>query len=461
MNPHKYFLPYQIEWLNDNSRVKIWEKSRRIGATYVQSYEDVRDCVSGKVENVWFSSADESAGKEYIRYCERWAKLFDAAVTELGEIDVVLESEEDIKAHVIEFANGARINALSSNPKSFRSKGGKVVLDEFAHHDNAGSLWTAANPCAAWEYPTRILSTHNGQGCWFYKFVEDIKGGKLNWSLHTTSIQLAVDQGLVDKIQKKETTAEERQEWLDELHGRCNNDDLWLQEYCCVAMDESTAFLPYELISRCELADVIQPLSELTGDIYVGMDIGRTEHFTVIWVLERLGNVNYTRMVKVLPRTEFSDQLNELYRIIRHKKFIRCCMDSTGMGRPLAEAAEKEFSKSKVEGINFSGSLKEQLAYELKIHFEGKTVYIPSDPDIRDDLHSVKKFITEAGHIRFDAEATEATGHADRFWALALALHAAKNKKYPYHIATRRKRETYKMSKGYWKKIDWSKYFPS
>lgn len=31
----KYFLPYQQRWLNDNSKVKIWEKSRRIGATYV------------------------------------------------------------------------------------------------------------------------------------------------------------------------------------------------------------------------------------------------------------------------------------------------------------------------------------------------------------------------------------------------------------------------------------------
>ena len=56
---NKYFMPYQLDWLNDDSPVKIWEKSRRIGATYVQSYEDVRDCVLKKVPSVWFSSADD------------------------------------------------------------------------------------------------------------------------------------------------------------------------------------------------------------------------------------------------------------------------------------------------------------------------------------------------------------------------------------------------------------------
>ena len=59
-----YFLPYQQRWLKDKSRFKIWQKSRRIGATYCQSYEDVRDCVEGTVKKVFFSSADESAGKE-------------------------------------------------------------------------------------------------------------------------------------------------------------------------------------------------------------------------------------------------------------------------------------------------------------------------------------------------------------------------------------------------------------
>lgn len=45
-----YFLPYQQEWLADSSRMKIAEKSRRIGWTYTQAYEDVRDAAKSKDE---------------------------------------------------------------------------------------------------------------------------------------------------------------------------------------------------------------------------------------------------------------------------------------------------------------------------------------------------------------------------------------------------------------------------
>jgi hypothetical protein len=44
---------------------------------------------------------------------------------------------------------------------------------------------------------------------------------------------------------------------------------------------------------------------------------------------------------------------------------------------------------------------------------------------IRADLRSVTKQTTEAGNIRFTAERTP-DGHADRFWALALACMRAR-----------------------------------
>jgi hypothetical protein len=53
---------------------------------------------------------------------------------------------------------------------------------------------------------------------------------------------------------------------------------------------------------------------------------------------------------------------------------------------------------------------------------EDRALRIPYDPVIRADLRSVTKQTT-AGNIRFTAERTT-DGHADRFWALALAVHA-------------------------------------
>ena len=436
-----------MRWLNDNSKVKIWEKSRRIGATYVQSYEDVRDCVYKRVPAVWFSSADESAAREYIDYCEQWVKLFNCAAKSMGEL--VIDNDKDIKAYVIEFSNGTKIHALSSNPKGFRSKGGKVVLDEFAFHQNAMELWKAARPCITWGYPLRILSTHNGQNCLYYKFIDQVQKGKLNWSHHKVPIQLAVSEGLVDKIYKRETTEQEKSDWLEEQKRDCFDEYTWQQEYCCVAIDEACAFLPYELISACESTNVLKPLENIQNDLYVGIDIGRRKDLTAIWCLEVFENSKYTRLVKVLEKTPFHIQYEILSAILKHPKLRRCCIDSTGIGMQLAETAQNDFGKYRVEPVMFTNKSKEEMAFNLRTNFEDKSVIIPSDHDIREDLHSIRRVTTKAGNIRFDADTSEVSGHADRFWGLALALIACSVPFTPIEISSRKKYETIQMTENF------------
>lgn len=441
-----YFLPYQERWLDDKSKIKIWEKSRRIGATYVQSYEDVRDCINKSVPAVWFSSADESAAKEYIDYCEQWVKLFHSTAKRIGE--VIIDNEKDIKALVIEFSNGTKIHALSSNPKAFRSKGGKVVLDEFAFHNNADELWKAARPCITWGYPLRILSTHNGQNCLYYRFLDQIQKGQLKWSHHKTPIQLAVEEGLVDRIYKRETSAQERASWIKNEQENCFNEYTWLQEYCCIAVDETSAFLPYDLITSCELDDILKSLFEIQHDFYVGVDVGRKKDLTVIWVLEKIENIKYTRKVIELAQMPFCKQEEILHEILSHKFFRRNCQDNTGIGMQMAENAQYKFGKFRVEGITFTNKVKEELAYNLRTEFENKTVFIPKRHEIREDLHSIRRLTTSAGNIRFDAERSD-NGHADRFWALALALHAVNNSSGEINISTRRKRKMPELLKPF------------
>ena len=439
---NNYFLPYQMRWLNDTSKIKIWEKSRRIGATYVQSFEDVQDCINKRVPSVWFSSADESAAKEYIDYCEKWVKFFHAVAKVRGEM--VIDNEKDIKALVIEFSNGTKIHALSSNPKSFRSKGGKVVLDEFAFHNNPEELWKAARPCITWGFPLRILSTHNGQNCLYYKFIDQVLKGKLNWSHHKTPIQLAVSEGLVDKIYQRKTTLQEQEDWMANEKDNCFDEYTWLQEYCCIAVDEASAFLPYDLIATCELNDILRPLEDIKHDFYVGVDIGRRKDLTVIWVLEKIENIKYTRLVVELAKMPFHKQEEILHEILSHKLFRRDCQDDTGIGMQMTENAQVKFGKFRVEGVTFTNKVKEDLAYRLRTEFENKTVFIPSKHEIREDLHSVRRITTASNNIRFDADRSD-NGHADRFWALALALHAADNGSGDIHISTRKRRESFDM----------------
>jgi phage FluMu gp28-like protein len=129
--------------------------------------------------------------------------------------------------------------------------------------------------------------------------------------------------------------------------------------------------------------------------------------------------------VVCLERATFAEQEERLYGILARPNLKRCCIDQTGIGRQFAERAAQRFGRYKVEGISFTSGVKEDLAYTTRTAFEKKTVRIPADKWIRADLRSMRKEATASGNIRFTGERTR-NGHADRFWGLALALHAAK-----------------------------------
>jgi phage FluMu gp28-like protein len=135
--------------------------------------------------------------------------------------------------------------------------------------------------------------------------------------------------------------------------------------------------------------------------------------------------VALTRRVITMQRETFEAQEATLYPLLALPQLRRCCIDNTGLGRQFAERAQSKFGKYRVEPVNFSAQVKEELAYPVRAAFEDRSVRIPASPEIRADLRAIQKETTTAGNIRFTAD-RGANGHADRFWALALALHASK-----------------------------------
>lgn len=420
-----YFLPYQARWIADTSRFKIWEKSRRIGATYAQSYEDVVDAskAAGAMD-CWFSSADDTAAAEYIRYCEQWTRLFDIAAKDLGEL--VIDKEDDIKARAIEFATGKRVHALSSNPKAFRSKGGKLTLDEYAFHAQQDEMWKAARPIITWGFPVRVLSTYNGKGNRYYRMVQDAKKGNA-WSLHSTTIEDAVRQGLADKIVGRALTEAERQAWIAAEHDATGDEETWLQEYMCQPVDEATAWLTWELITAAESADAGRPELYEGGECYIGRDVARRRDLALMWVLEKVGDVLWTRETVRMKNASFAAQDAEFDRLMDSYKVRRACIDQTGMGEKVVEDAKARHGEYKVEGVQFTLTTKQHLATIGKQRFEDRQVRIPADRSIRESHHAVRKLTTVAGNPRFDADRSDLIGHADEFWAHMLALHAAED----------------------------------
>jgi phage FluMu gp28-like protein len=204
----------------------------------------------------------------------------------------------------------------------------------------------------------------------------------------------------------------------------------WAQEFECQFVDEATAWLTYDLIDGCE--DPAAPGEYQGGPCYVGMDFAARGDLTVIAVLEEVGDVLWLRELVTLRATNFAQQLAELDRIMREYRVIRAALDQTGMGEMPVQEAQRRHGQYRVEGVLFSPARKLDMATALKERMEDKRLRLPvGDQPLRADLHSVQRVAGPNGAPRLVAERTEA-GHADRFWALALACSAAAQPRFAY-----------------------------
>jgi len=426
----RVLLPYQEAWRRDESRMKIWEKARRIGATYAEANDATMSRKSlRRKSNYWFSSADESAAFEFADYCRFWDRMTDQVADHFSQDVADDETGKSIRAFCVQFPSGARITAMSSSPRRFRSKGGDVGLDEFAYHDDPEAMWDAAYPSITWGDSIHILSTHNGEGNLYHRFVlmgrraaaGEARPGDMPFRVHRVTIDDAVAQGLVERINETRGLHLTREEFISQCRAGCRNEDQWNQEYLAIPSMEAAAWLPYDLIQSCEHDEAGRLGLAADGQRYIGMDIGETTDKTVIWTLERVGDVLWTRERLELTDETLSVKQAALLERIRHPRVVRACVDATGLGTQIAQEAERT---GKGEGVKFSLPVKDELASPLRGLFEDRRLRIPSDSAVREDLHSVRMTRTAAGSVRFDAERT-AEGHADNFWALALACHAA------------------------------------
>ena len=206
----------------------------------------------------------------------------------------------------------------------------------------------------------------------------------------------------------------------------------------------------------------------LPADFYLGIDIGRRHDRTVFWVdevqvsgvgcqvsgsrfqapdagLQALGaeglvpdtrhltpgtsRVAVARVVRTFSNTPFAQQLAYARELLSlqgpdgRPLIRRACIDATGMGAPLAESLQQEFGP-RVEPVTFTAAVKEDMAYRVRRRMEQRLDLLPEAPQIARAFGAVKKLVTLAGNTRFDAERTD-LGHADEFWAKALADLAA------------------------------------
>lgn len=477
---------YQVRWVQDHARFKIAVKSARIGFSFATALEAVLDSLENPNATWTVLSASKAQSVEFIETCHRLVELMlgtsdlyhdEDWYDELGRIEAIQQR--------ITLPNGSRIIALPANPRTARGYPGNAILDEFAHHEDSYAIWAAITRQVALGHKVRVLSTPNGEQGKFHDLCLELgltdgvapphnfrmyKG----WSVHWIDVDMAVADGCPIDMQ--------------EMRDLIKDDDIVRQEFYCVFLKATGAWLGMDLIQACEDpgATMEWPAGYMPrGRLYGGFDVGRSGDRTQFWLKEEIGDVLWTRMVISLHAMPFPDQARALDPWIQMTQ--RTAMDTTGLGIGLYDALVelRPSNATRLMGVNFSGSsrlrrddaernpssvkgvgpdgavrLKVDLAIRIKRSMEGRKERIPYDLQIRQELQAVKREQTATG-VTFDAPRVEVdTGtsdgrkkkvyaHADHFWAHALATFAAAGPRFELGVTAPERPPSYSQLKGY------------
>lgn len=430
---------YQQAAATWKARFDLRRWSRQTGKTFEDSREIVDDCFARRTTWVVLSRGERQS-KKNIEQCALHCQAYGAASDVLE--DTWRGEDAAYKSLQIDLPNGSRIMGLPANPDTARGFSANVALDEFALHKDSRKIFAALFPVITRGYRLKVTSTPYGKQNKFYDL--DIAWSKKmaegDPAYHTSKIDIydAIAGGLE---LKDEAGALSTPEQLKEALG---DDDAWDQEYMVLYLDEATAFLSYDLIAKCEDPE-LEPEPQWVGTLlaraqemhriyldsketppsfnalddtwidgdhlYLGFDVARRRHGSVIWVNRDRQGLQETVAVIRMRGTPFFMQKVVLFSLLSHPQMRRACIDETGIGMQIAEEAKDQFGESTVEGIQFTSANKEVLATGMKSKMEDGIPRIPAEPYIRNSFHAIKRLPTSTSHFRFDAEASDATGH--------------------------------------------------
>lgn len=453
-----------------SSQLVATDKSRRVGATWGVGADAVLTSgaqrTAGGMDTLYIGYNLDMA-REFIDVCAMWAKAFMPACSQVAEFLFADKDEhgadKSIQAFRITFASGFEIVALSSRPRSLRGRQGYVILDEFAFHEDAPGLLKAAMALLIWGGKVLVISTHNGVDNPFNELLNEIRSGKRPGKVVRCTFDDAIQAGLYVRVCTRrgiEWSAEGEAAWRSEIRKFYGADAA--EELDCVPAQGSGVYLTRALIEACAkkgppvlrlhcppgfelkpeaerrsyvdawLEQTVAPEVALldprlghvfgqdfarSGDVssFVPLQIGRDLVRRVPFVIE-MRNVPYEQQKQIVHWV--ADRL---------PRFRGAKLDATGNGGYLGEVTVQKFGEDRIEAVKLQQNWYLENMPRMKAAFEDRTVEIPADDDLVDDLRQIK-LIRGIPMVPSDAETKGTDGlkrHGDFAVALCLAFAAS------------------------------------
>jgi phage FluMu gp28-like protein len=398
---------YQQDWALDFSPSSLFLASRQIGKTHSSAAWATLRAMLG--ETVTIISLGEREALEALWSCRAHARM----LARLGSVWARPLGRDYGEGDTMELLGGGRVLALPASSGG-RSYSGHVLLDEFAYQGATVEqkiLDAAVGATTLGSKQVRYTSTHNGPLTLFYELATDTKKHP-HISRHRVTIWDAKEQGYPVDPEKL-------------LRDKCNGDKrLFRQLYECEALDGTEQYIPSDLLA---FPNVVDDARCFEGLHYAGLDLGFVNDLSCLVILRQDSRRRvWLQKLITCPRTRWEDQMRIVEESFRDFQWTRLCVDRTGVGLVPTQLLQAKFGEQRVEAVDFTNASKDEMATGLYQAFADKMIRIPEIPELVRDISSIKRTITPAGAVRYDAPRT-AAGHADRAWALALAIMACSN----------------------------------
>jgi phage FluMu gp28-like protein len=432
------FLPYQQRWSQDHTQVKLWEKSRRIGASYGEAADAVlHAAAAGKLGgDVYYISYNKDMTASFVADCATWAGAFHQAIGTTGEQVLTREDGRDIHVFDIPFASGHHIQAFSNNPRNLRSKGRPgdwVIVDEAAFVDDLADMLKAAMAVTMWGGHVHLMSTHNGEDNPFNGLIQDVRAGRYPYSIHRTTLDDALADGLYRRICQvtgRNWSPDAQTAWRDALIRRYRpNED---EELFAIPAMGGGAYLPRTLIEACMpesagvppalstvlrydgtaafnlmpehkraleidswLAEALDPLLATLDPErrhVAGMDFARSGDMTDIVLLEIGADLQRTwRALVELHNVPFAQQRQVLHHVLaKLPRFAGAALDAGGNGAQLAEETADKFGRTRIQQVKFTEAIYRERFPRYKAGLEDRTTTLIRHDDILEDHRAVQ-----------------------------------------------------------------------
>lgn len=349
----------------------------------------------------------------------------------------------------VEYENGSRIYSMFS-PRGYANA--TVLLDEIAFYEDQRKTYKEALPVVTRHGDTQLFmgSSPFGKVGLFYDIVSNAADKFFGYDKHFwfwwDSSYYCKDVKRARKYAHTMPTRERVMEFgtpalIDHIYGNMFEED-FQQEFESHFCDDTVSYFSYDLIKsrmgwydEYELMNYPQRLEDIKdwnqGILYAGFDVGRTKNTSEFYCFDyRSHDKNGTENPKFIQvfnqsfdKTKFRDQKEFLVSFLNmyQKSIGRLCIDQNQIGRNITEDLVDEFP-SLVEGINFLNVEKEQMATTTKMFMTDAIIELLPDKETMMHFHSIKQIKSGTGAVtRFDVDGTK-KHHADRFWAVGLAV---------------------------------------